>query len=92
MVDPIGSRNVRPVDRVVAAVPRAPAIRAAEGAAETPAMLQIARDMAAQPPVDVERVAEIRKAVADGTYPILPATIADHLLALKFNWVPDDKA
>lgn len=32
-------------------------------------------------PIDVERVAKIRKAIADGTYPLVPAKIADALLA-----------
>lgn len=36
---------------------------------------------AGEPPVDVERVAQIRKAVEDGTYPILPAKVADAMIA-----------
>jgi negative regulator of flagellin synthesis FlgM len=42
--------------------------------------------MAASAPVDSDRVGEIKKAIATGTFPILPATIADRLLALKLNW------
>ena len=44
------------------------------------------------PPVDAARVAEIRKAIADGTFPILPATIADRMLALKLDWTSHEKA
>lgn len=33
------------------------------------------------PPVDVERVQLIRKAVETGTYPILPAKVADAMIA-----------
>jgi negative regulator of flagellin synthesis FlgM len=33
------------------------------------------------PPVDTERVAMIRKAVETGTYPILPAKVADAMIA-----------
>jgi len=39
---------------------------------------------AGDPPVDVERVAQIRKAVENGTYPIMPARIADEMIAAGF--------
>lgn len=35
------------------------------------------------PPVDAERVAEIREALRDGRYPIVPAKIADAMIAAK---------
>ena len=34
-----------------------------------------------EPPVDAERVAAIRKAVEAGTYPVMPARIADAMIA-----------
>lgn len=34
-----------------------------------------------QPPVDTERVAVIRKAIETGNYPIIPAKIADAMIA-----------
>ena len=39
------------------------------------------------PPVDNDRVAEIRSALRDGTYPLVPAKIADAMIAaqLKFE-------
>ena len=45
--------------------------------------------MAASPPVDADRVAAIKKAIAEGRFPILPATIADRLIALKLQWNPN---
>lgn len=33
------------------------------------------------PPINAERVAEIRKAVENGTYPVLPAKVADAMIA-----------
>jgi negative regulator of flagellin synthesis FlgM len=36
---------------------------------------------AGPPPVDVERVALIRKAVEQGTYPIVPTRVADAMIA-----------
>jgi negative regulator of flagellin synthesis FlgM len=34
-----------------------------------------------QPPVDAERVKQIRQAIEDGTYPIVPARVADAMIA-----------
>lgn len=34
-----------------------------------------------QPPVDAERVAQIRKAVEQGTYPLVPTKVADAIIA-----------
>jgi negative regulator of flagellin synthesis FlgM len=35
------------------------------------------------PPVDTDRVEQIRKAIRDGSYPVLPVEIADALIAAK---------
>lgn len=32
-------------------------------------------------PIDAERVAVVRKAVESGTYPVIPATVADAIIA-----------
>lgn len=40
---------------------------------------------AGQPPVDGDRVAEIRKALEDGRYPLVPAEIADAMIAAQLN-------
>lgn len=34
-----------------------------------------------QPPIDAERVSEIRKAIEQGRYPIVPARVADAMIA-----------
>ncbi len=39
---------------------------------------------AAEPPVDADRVAEIRKAVEQGRYPVVPARIADAMIAAGY--------
>jgi negative regulator of flagellin synthesis FlgM len=97
MVDSIGSllSGSGSVTRV-AAPAAAPAVdtvvqQGEQGAtpASTPADIQLrglAKAIAAEPPVDADRVAEIRKAIANGSFPILPATIADRLIALSMNW------
>ena len=38
---------------------------------------------AGEPPVDATRVSEIRDALRDGTYPIVPTKIADALIAAR---------
>ncbi|MEL6237095.1 MAG: flagellar biosynthesis anti-sigma factor FlgM [Pseudomonadota bacterium] len=37
----------------------------------------------ASPPLDNERVQQIRKALEDGTYPLVPTTIADAIIAAR---------
>ena len=41
---------------------------------------------AAKPPVDVDRVAEIREALRDGSYPLVPAKIADAIIAAQYSF------
>jgi negative regulator of flagellin synthesis FlgM len=36
---------------------------------------------AGEPPVNADRVAQIRKAVENGTYPVLPVRVADAMIA-----------
>ncbi len=48
--------------------------------------------MASHPPVNQERIALIKKAIADGHFPIMPATIADQMIALKLSWNNNDAA
>ena len=101
MVDPIGAKpsvaGDRAVVRVTAATPSSMAqtpVRA-ETPVRTPLLPEsviLARSMAAAPPVDASRVAEIKKAIASGNFPILPATIADRLMALKLSWNSNETA
>jgi negative regulator of flagellin synthesis FlgM len=100
VVDPIGSKAVPGSDFTVAAVTRIaaapvapPLARSADDAAPVATQLtSLASELAAQAPVDLDRVARIKKAVADGQFPIYPATIADRLIALKYDWKPHDDA
>ena len=96
MVDPIGPKGLTPSDlRVVPVTP----VAAAPKVAPTPAIeVQVSAtalmgsQLAAQPPVDSDRVARIKQAIANGTFPILPTTIADQLLALRYDWMSDEPA
>ena len=46
-----------------------------------PAVQIEAAALAAAPPVDSDRVAQIRSALAEGSYPLVPARIADAMIA-----------
>lgn len=104
MVESIGSKPLtggeRSVARIAATTPVQPA---AQPLAQTPdrpveaepsatSSIALARTMAAAAPINEARVAAVKKAVANGTFPILPATIADRLLAFKLEWAPNDPA
>lgn len=101
MVDPlgtpIGSRPVATKARATAAAAAQAASsssEAAPAARDTPttptlSLQSVARELASSAPVDLERVARIRQAIQNRTYPILPETIADRLIALKLNWRPE---
>ncbi len=94
MVDPIGNRPItttgpRGVTRVQAPSPTA-SVASVDTTApvdKTSAVAKTAASLAQSPPVDADRVAMIRRAIEEGRFPISPATIADNLIALKFDWI-----
>ena len=103
MVESIGAGSVngdRGVARVAAATPATPAAAVTQPAAQPsssqgPAAAEagaLARSLAASAPVDTDRVAKIKRAIATGSFPILPATIADRLMALRLEWNSSDAA
>jgi len=103
MVDLVGVKAIArepSVARVAAAAPVAavqatttPAASAkASDAAGATALSGVAQTLSASPPVDTERVARIKKAIKDGDFPILPATIADQMIAYSLQWKTDDAA
>jgi negative regulator of flagellin synthesis FlgM len=98
MMDPIGikagtvgDRRLVQVDAAKAPEPVQP-VKAEARATPAPAATQLTGSMAASAPVDTDRVARIKKAIADGRFPTVPATIADRLLALKMEWNPNGEA
>ena len=61
-----------------------PPQRGAKSAAQGGVAVELAPSIdAGEPPVDTDRVSEIRAALKDGTYPILPARIADAMIAAR---------
>lgn len=100
MVDSVGARPVTSIgQRAIARTDgqtRAAATPPAEGTPKTGVALlsggTTAAAMSASPPVDTDRVATIRKAIAEGRFPLSPATIADRLIALKLDWNSNEPA
>lgn len=86
---PIETGPTRPVGRIEPASLNLAALRTAAGLPEqetkpAPAKATVVRGDAIDPgeaPVDTDRVAQIRKALEKGTYPILPTRVADAIIA-----------
>ena len=96
MVESIGLKAISGERSVARVATTAPAVTAAPVVAAPAAIASqaagVARQLSASPPVDMERVAAIKRAIADGSFPILPSTIADRLLALRLEWAPNGEA
>lgn len=86
---PIDTRLTSPIGSVQAASLNVRLARTASGSSDQPAKAETAEATAVisdtldagEVPINAERVREIRKALENGTYPILPATIADGIIA-----------
>jgi negative regulator of flagellin synthesis FlgM len=92
MVDSIGWKATRPATRATAVMPTPPVRPVSTPASASVETSGVARQLAATPPVDLERVTRIKKAIADGSFPVVSSTIADRLLALKLEWNPNEQA
>lgn len=98
MVESLGSAAIRAGDARIASVQRAqaaaptaevqaPAKAKAPAEAAAPPPATMASSMAEKPPVDASRVQQIKTALANGTFPLSPSTIADQFIALKYDWM-----
>ena len=90
---PVSDYRIAPVAQTAATPQVTPSVseEQAPAAAQTTAA-QTAAELSTDAPVDTDRVARIKKAIAEGRFPISPATIADRLLALRMEWVSSDQA
>jgi negative regulator of flagellin synthesis FlgM len=94
MIDPIGmkpgaihERRTARTDAVDSVTAAPDVTRNSSAAAAEADVRSIAREMAVSPPIDRERVQQIRQAIIDGRYPIVPATLADRLIAAQLDWL-----
>jgi negative regulator of flagellin synthesis FlgM len=99
MVDQVGPKpatafqpRVAPVAKVAGAQTVQQTVQDGVERAAPSTLRALSQPLANTPPVDVERVAKIKKAIADGNFPLVPSTIADRLLALKLQWHPHEQA
>lgn len=99
MVDSVSTSTIKAGDLRAGGVPRAPVVTPMAAASTTPAPARteapaapttLTKAMASSAPVDVERVQMIKSAIANGTFPLSPATIADQLIALKYDWMSNE--
>ena len=92
MVDSIGPR---PLDRKIGGVTRVGTVAAATTVTKQPQAVQaptVAAQLSASAPVDMARVEKIKQAIAKGDYPLSPTTIADALVAARYEWMSHDEA
>ena len=99
MVDSVSTSTIKAGDLRAGSVLRAAATTPVAAASTPPAPVRtqapaapetLSRSMASSAPVDVERVQMIKSAIANGTFPLSPATIADQLIALKYDWMSNE--
>ena len=92
MVDSIGPK---PLNRKVLPIARVAKAAATVSVAKQPEATRaptVAAQLGASPPVDKARVEQIKQAVANGSFPLSPATIADALIAARYEWMSHDEA
>jgi negative regulator of flagellin synthesis FlgM len=75
--------------RSVRNAPAAPGSAAAPSA--QPGVVATALNAGAAAPVDNDRVSEIRNALREGTYPLVPARVADAMIAADFILIEGEK-
>lgn len=83
---PIELGPVRPtgaIDVRTAGTARARAVVSPEAISDEAAVRKEALEALkpGEPPVDAERVMQVRRALEEGTYPLLPAKVADAIIA-----------
>jgi negative regulator of flagellin synthesis FlgM len=93
MVDSVKPTTIKANDLRIGAVTRvaaaAPAVTSVpvQAAVPTPTL---AKTMAASAPIDTGRVALIKDAVENGRFPLSPASVADALIAARYEWMSHD--
>ncbi|RIV81356.1 flagellar biosynthesis anti-sigma factor FlgM [Aurantiacibacter xanthus] len=79
--------------RTVSSAPAAPTPAAAPASRPETEMVSRSASLSAgsNPPVDTDRVTQIRNALKDGTYPLVPASVADAMIASRFILIEGKK-
>ena len=79
--------------RTVSSAPAAPTPAAAPAPRPETEMVSRSASLSAgsNAPVDTDRVTQIRNALKDGTYPLVPASVADAMIASRFILIEGKK-
>lgn len=82
------ARGLTESDRTQIESSRKAAPSAAANAADKPGVaLEVGPALdPSKPPVEADRVSQIRKALEDGTYPLVPTKIADAIIAARVGF------
>jgi negative regulator of flagellin synthesis FlgM len=78
---PVEPRSPRPATDRAQTLVKAELAIPAKAEAVAPTVEVDATLTAASPPVDYDRISEIRKAIEQGRYPVIPMRVADALIA-----------
>ncbi|MEO5586142.1 MAG: flagellar biosynthesis anti-sigma factor FlgM [Novosphingobium sp.] len=90
---PIDTRLTKPIGKIEAISLNGRAVRLASGSADQPAKADNAEAPVSSgvvlgdtldpgaTPINADRIAQIRRALHEGNYPILPTTVADAIIA-----------
>lgn len=95
MVDQIRSSTIKAGEIRVGAVARTGTVTQLAKETATSSLVQpatLAQTLAVSAPVDMDRVTQIKQAIADGKFPLSPSTVADRLIAARYEWMNDDQA
>lgn len=82
-----GAAALTGADRAAAKDPSRPTSKTDSAAVQDAGVtIEVGAPMGDGPPVDSDRVAEIRDALREGSYPLVPAKIADAMIAAQYSY------
>lgn len=84
-VSKIGAVPYRPAAQNEPQLPAEPQPVRVEPVSSSATAAQVQAEI--KPPVDQDRVAEIRAALGEGRYPLIPTQIADAMIAARFMFI-----
>jgi flagellar biosynthesis anti-sigma factor FlgM len=93
VVDPIGAKPIpRAAGRLApvsgsAAAPQVDPVTSERGSGHAASVAAVAREAARSPPVDHQRVAVLRAAIANGDFRPSPETVADRMIGAMHEWI-----
>jgi negative regulator of flagellin synthesis FlgM len=82
-----GAAALTGADRAAAREPSRPTTNTeGAGVRDAGVAIEVGATISEGPPVDSDRVAEVRDALRNGSYPMVPAKIADAIIAAQYSY------